>query len=159
MEEARPADATDIGTIAALVRQAVAELRPQRGGDLWASRVARAEPVDDQLAAALADADHEVLVGMIDGTTVGYAVAHTERLRDGRLLGVVDDVYVEPDARGVGVGEALMDRLLEWATERGCSGLDAMVLPGNRAAKNFFERFGLTARAIVVHRSLAPEDG
>jgi hypothetical protein len=32
--------------------------------------------------------------------------------------------------------------------------VDALVLPGHREGKNFFERFGLTARAIVVHREL-----
>jgi hypothetical protein len=31
-----------------------------------------------------------------------------------------------------------------------------MALPGNRATKNFFETFGRTARAIVVHRTLNP---
>ena len=36
--------------------------------------------------------------------------------------------------------------------------IDALALPGNRAAKNFFERFGLTARAIVVHRSLLVDE-
>ena len=45
-----------------------------------------------------------------------------------------------------------MDLLVAWAHERGCVGIDALRLPGNRDTKNFFERFGLTARAIVVHR-------
>lgn len=157
MEAARPADAKDLGSVAALVRQAIAELRPQRGGDVWSTREARQEPVEDLLTAALLDDEHGVFVGTIDDVIVGYAVVHVETLRDGRVLGVVDDVYVEPDARGVGVGEALMDQVIEWATGKGCFGLDAMVLPGNRDAKNFFERFGLTARAILVHRSLSPE--
>ena len=33
----------------------------------------------------------------------------------------------------------------------------AEVLPGMRDSKNFFETFGLVARAIVVHRSLRPD--
>jgi hypothetical protein len=47
-----------------------------------------------------------------------------------------------------------MAAIVESAEEAGCFGLDALVLPGNRATKNFFEASGLTARAIVVHRSL-----
>ena len=51
-----------------------------------------------------------------------------------------------------------MDLLLEWCRSRGCVGIDAVALPGDRHTKNFFETFGLTARAIVVHRNLdAPE--
>ncbi len=88
---------------------------------------------------------------------VGYAVGRVEVLRDGGRLAVVDELYVEPDAREVAVGEALMDDLLEWATAQGCFGIDALALPGNRATKNFFERYGLTARAIVVHKRLGTD--
>jgi ribosomal protein S18 acetylase RimI-like enzyme len=157
VEAARPAEANDLDAVAALARQAIAELREQRGGEIWSVREAREEPVEDLLATALRDDQQEVFVGTIDDVIVGYAVVRVEPLRDGRRLAMIDDVYVEPDARGVGVGEALMERIIDWASSRGCSGLDAMVLPGNRDAKNFFERFGLTARAILVHRSLTPE--
>lgn len=156
MEAARLATAADLEQIAELVGRAVEELRPQRGGSLWSRREARAEPLDVLPAGESAPI---VLAGTIDDAIVGYAVARIERLRDGSLLALVDDIYVEPDARGVGVGEALMDWLVAWATEAGCVGIDAMVLPGNRAAKNFFERFGLKARSIVVHRSLGGADG
>ena len=98
--------------------------------------------------------DVPVLVGTFGGVPAGYAVAHVEPLRDGTLLGVLTDVYVEAGVREVGVGEALMEEVVRWAEARGCRGLDALVLPGNRATKNFFERFGLVARAIVVHRPL-----
>ena len=47
--------------------------------------------------------------------------------------------------------------LLAWATAQGCFGIDALALPGNRATKNFFERYGLTARAIIVHKRLGDD--
>jgi hypothetical protein len=47
-----------------------------------------------------------------------------------------------------------MEAVLAWCDERGCFGVDALALPGNRETKNFFESFGLVARAIVVHRRL-----
>jgi GNAT superfamily N-acetyltransferase len=153
MEAARLATAADLARIAELSGGAIDELRPQRGGSIWSRREARDGPLD---VLPVGDSAPIVLAGTIDDVVVGYAVARIEQLRDGGLLALVDDLYVEPDARGVGVGEVLMDWLVAWATEAGCVGIDAMVLPGNRAAKNFFERFGLTARAIVVHRSLGP---
>ena len=70
---------------------------------------------------------------------------------------MVDELFVEPEARGVGVGEAMMDLLVAWCVERGCVGIDAVALPGDRDTKNFFETFGLKARAIVVHRPLEPD--
>jgi GNAT superfamily N-acetyltransferase len=154
METARPATPEDIEVLAALARQAVDEMRPQRGGGVWARREARAEPFEEALAAAIADDGHLVLVGAIDESVVGYAVVHLEQLRDERPIAVIDDLYVLPEGRGVGLGEALMDDVIAWARENSCTGVDAFTLPGNRETKNFFETFGLTARAILVHRSL-----
>ena len=48
----------------------------------------------------------------------------------------------------------MLDQIFPWAAEHGCRGIDAIVLPGMRESKNFFEMFGLVARAIVVHRAL-----
>jgi len=161
VERARPASAHDLEVLARLADEAIEEQRPARGGDLLARRDSRPRPSRGWLATALDDPDTAVLVGVIDldgpdpvEVPVGYAVARIEHLRDGSRLAVVDELYVEPAARGVAVGEALMDALLEWAEHRGCFGIDAVALPGNRETKNFFERFGLTARAIVVHRRL-----
>lgn len=158
MESARAAVEADLDRVADLAATAVAELAAEKGGVMWRRREARAEPVRDGLAAALADPDQHVVVGRIDDVVIGYGVVRLERLRDGGLLGVVDDLYVEPGARGIGVGEAIMDALIAWCEGRGCDGVDSLALPGTRATKNFFERFGLVARAIVVHRRLGADD-
>jgi ribosomal protein S18 acetylase RimI-like enzyme len=157
MEGARAARVDDVARVAELARMAIAELRTQRGGRLWASREARAEPLDASLEAALTDGVHLVIVGTIDETVIGYGVVHLEHLRDDRPLAVIDDLYVEPDARGVGVGEVMMDEILSWARDHRAAGVDAFTLPGNRATKNFFEAHGLTARAILVHRDLSSD--
>lgn len=153
-ESARPADLDDIDVVAAIVDHATIELEPRRGGSLWARREARVLPAADGLRQALIDEDQLLVVGAIDESVVGYAAVHREELHDGEFLAVVDDIYVLPDARGVGVGEAMLDLCLEWATSRGCIGLDSLALPGDRHTKNFFESFGLVARAIIVHRRL-----
>ena len=95
-----------------------------------------------------------MLAGTVDDVVAGYAVARLEELRDGEVLGVLTDIFVEREARAVGVGEALVDCVTEWCEGHGCIGIDALALPGNRDTKNFFETFGFTARAIVVHRRL-----
>ena len=155
IEAARPASSDDLPRIADLARAAIAELRSTKGGEVWARREARQEPIDDSLAADLANGDALVLTGVIDDAVIGYAVAVIEKLTDGRDLARLTDVYVEPEARGVGVGEALLDAIVEWASARHCVGIDSLALPGNRETKNFFESFGLVARAIVVHRPLS----
>jgi len=154
IEAARPASSDDVPRLVELASAAIDELRATKGGDVWARREARVEPLEDSLSADVANTDVLVLAGEIDGAMIGYAVASTEVLADGSVLARLTDVYVEPEARGVGVGEAMLDAVVAWATERNCIGIDALALPGNRETKNFFESFGLVARAIVVHRSL-----
>lgn len=156
MEGVRPAEPDDLPRLTTLAREVIAELAEQKGGIVWRRHAARPEPIEDGLAADLDDPETLVLVGTIDDSVIGYTVTTIEDVADRGRLAVVRDLYVEPGARGIGVGAAMMDSVLAWAGERGCIGVDALALPGSRATKNFFEGFGLVARAIVVHRSLAP---
>ncbi len=157
MEAARPATKEDIPAVAELARAAIAELGPMRGGAVWLAQESRREPIDEDLAGLIGKDDTRFLVGTIDGVPVGYAVAHLERLGDGSILGVVDDIFVEEGARGVGLGEAMMNDLVAWCVAQRCFGMDAMALPGHRSTKNFFEESGFTARQLVMHHSLAGE--
>lgn len=157
-ESARLAVSTDLDVIGALLDHAIAELEPRRGGSIWTRRETRARPIHDALDRALTDDDQLIVVGTIDDVVVGYSGVQRERLLDGATLAVVEDIYVLPEAREVGVGEAMLNLCLQWAEESGCVGLDALALPGDRQTKNFFESFGLVARAIIVHRDLQGGD-
>jgi GNAT superfamily N-acetyltransferase len=145
----------DVGVLVELAGAAIGEKRGQKGGEVWARRERRGDPLEDSFARALEDQQQRVLLGTLDGVAVGFGAAHIETLADGGLLGVVDEVYVDPGARELGVGELLMETLVDWCRDRGCFGVDSLALPGDRATKNFFESFGLVARAIVVHRRLS----
>jgi GNAT superfamily N-acetyltransferase len=157
MAQSRPASDDDLPRIRQLAELARAELEAERGGAVWGRREAPPLPRDAELAAALHDATACVQIGCLDGYPVGFGIARVEVLRTGERLAVVGDLYVEPPFREVGVGEAIMDALLAWAERAGCDGIDALVLPGMRESKNFFERYGMKARAILVHRPVAGE--
>lgn len=149
----RAADA-DMAAVAGLAAGAAAELAPRRGGYVWARLEARSEPLERSLDRDHRSDDALVVVGTIDEAVVGYGVIHLVELHDGAVMGRVTDIYVMPEARGVGVGEAMMDELMDWARRHACIGVDSLALPGDRDTKNFFETHGLVARAITVHRSL-----
>lgn len=154
-EEAwRAATVDDLPRLEQLVAQAIVEQRAQKGGEVWARTLGRQPPYGARLEQEVGSSTHRVLVGTLDGTILGYGAAHIDELADAGRLGVVTDLYVEPAGREVGIGEALMNGLVEWCTDEGCFGVDSLALPGDRHTKNFFERFGLVARAIVVHRTL-----
>lgn len=154
-EGARRAVDADLSVVVEMAAHAAEEMAPLRGGSVWARLEARTEPLRESIHRDLRADDALVVVGTIDEAVVGYGAVRLVELHDRASLGRVSDIYVLPEARGVGVGEAMMDLLLAWAHARGCIGVDSLALPGDRSTKNFFETHGLVARAITVHRALA----
>jgi GNAT superfamily N-acetyltransferase len=154
VEGTRPATPDDLPRIAELAELLRHELVPMKGGALWSAREGLAEPFENTYRALLDRDDALVVVGTVDETVVGFGVVTIEQLRTGEWLGVVSDLFVEPDARAVGVGEVMAEALIAFCGEHGCIGVDTLALPGHRAAKNFFEESGFTARAILMHRPL-----
>lgn len=150
----RPAAPEDLDELVRLDAVAREHLGAQRGGDLHLRHRVRRDPPKESLRHDLADPATLVLAGCIGPAVVGYCVVAADLLSDGRALAVVSEIFVEPAARGVGVGRHLLLDALGWARERGCVGIDAWAMPGDRETKNFFEAAGLTARAITVHRDL-----
>jgi hypothetical protein len=51
-----------------------------------------------------------------------------------------------------------MELVLAWCRQHGCRAIDSLALPGMRESKNFFERFGLKTRQLIVHRALDADD-
>lgn len=155
MEAARAGTRDDLERVVELAQAAAAELATLRGGALFLRREGRGGEVRAALEAGLDRDDVRFAVGTLDGHVVGFGIAELQAL-DGATLGVIRALYVDPEAREVGVGEALAADLLDFCTRRGCVGVDAYALPGSRATKNFFEAHGFTARLLVLHRPLPP---
>jgi ribosomal protein S18 acetylase RimI-like enzyme len=154
VEPARAAGPNDLPELVRLARDLRAEMSDQRGGALWTTREARPGPHEETLASLLGRDDAYVVVGTIDRSIVGFGTVEIELLRDGTRLGLIGDLYVEPEARSVGVGESIADLIISFCVSAKCVGIDAYALPGARTAKNFFERSGFTARALVMHHKL-----
>lgn len=150
MGSARPATAADTDVLVALVRQALAATRAQRGGLLLADGERRRPPAE-RVADAIDRPGRVAVAGEFEGAVFGVLLAHTEETSIG-AIGVVDELFVEPEAREVGIGDAMVAQAITWVEESGLAGLDIPVLPGDRHMKNLCERSGLSARQIVMHR-------
>lgn len=158
MEAARGAAADDLDAVVALAQRLREEVATQRGGDLWALREARLEPLRPQYASLLGRDDALLVVGTYEHVVIGFGAVEIALLSGGVRLGVITDLYVDPEVRGTGVGEAVLAMLTGFCAGAGCRGVDALALPGQRATKNFFEAAGFTARALVMHRSLERDE-
>ncbi len=158
-EGVRLAQVSDLDRLAELADLSRRELLASRAGAFWALRRACGGDPRRHLAGLLASQGHGaapaiVECGTIDDVVVGFAAARVEPLADGHRLCVLGQLYVEPGAREVGVGEAMLRAVIAWAERQGCAGIEGAVPPGYRAGKNLFERLGLTARSITVYKPL-----
>jgi GNAT superfamily N-acetyltransferase len=85
----------------------------------------------------------EVLVAEWDGQPAGFALFFhnysTFLTKPGIYL---EDLFVEPELRGHGIGRALLARLAALAVERGCGRLEWSVLKWNTPAIGFYEKLG-----------------
>ncbi|HUK64428.1 MAG TPA: GNAT family N-acetyltransferase [Dongiaceae bacterium] len=89
---------------------------------------------------------HAMFVAQLADTPVGMAfglidVEHPARAHLGGM-------WVDPAARGRGVGRALCDAVIAWARERGLVDIVLSVTEGNTTAQALYERqgFALTGR-------------
>jgi GNAT superfamily N-acetyltransferase len=85
----------------------------------------------------------EVLIGEIDGLARGFALFfHNFSTFEGKPGIYLEDLFVEPAARGAGLGKALLAQLAQLAAERGCARLEWSVLDWNAPSIAFYKALG-----------------
>jgi ribosomal protein S18 acetylase RimI-like enzyme len=152
MITARLATTDDIPVLVELYRELEKEMLDLHA--MWPLADGLPEPVEKAFKSELANEDSLVILGSVSGYPFGFLLARVESIlpqAEGELIGSIQMVFVELEARQVSVGEAMRDLAMENLRERGISKFDAHVLPGHRLAKNFFEAGGFSARSIVMH--------
>ncbi|MDP6282499.1 MAG: GNAT family N-acetyltransferase [Acidimicrobiales bacterium] len=64
----------------------------------------------------------------------------------------IEDVVVDEQVRGQGVGEALNRRAMEIALKAGAKTIDLTSRPSREAANRLYQRLGFTARETNIYR-------
>ncbi len=135
----RPATRSDLPQVLAFIRE-----------------LAVYERLEDQviateadLAAALFGARPyaEVVLGCLGETPVGFALFfHNFSTFLGKPGIYLEDLFVRPEARGLGVGRRLLAWLARTTLERGCARLDWAVLDWNEPSIGFYRGLGAVAQ-------------
>ncbi len=131
----RRAERRDLPQVIALIR-GLAEFEKLPGPD----EAAAARFTEDAVGPA---PRFQLDVAERDGEVVAYAVSFatysTFLARPGLYL---EDLFVRPDVRGRGLGEALLRRLAQEAVARGCARFEWTVLDWNVRAQKFYRSMG-----------------
>jgi len=111
------------------------------------------EATEEKLAATLfPSGGHppaaECVLAHLDGRPAGFALFFstysTFLAKPGLYL---EDLFVEPDLRGRGIGRALLLHVAKFACSRGCGRLEWAVLDWNEPAIRFYDSIGATKLA------------
>jgi GNAT superfamily N-acetyltransferase len=108
------------------------------------------DPPDEALLAMsrelIADPEREGLQPVARDDTaraVGFAtIVWTWSTLSASRIGVMNDLFVHPHARGSGVAEALIEACAERCRERGASSLEWTTARDNQRAQRVYERVG-----------------
>ena len=85
----------------------------------------------------------EVIIGEVDGEPRGFALYfQTFSTFEGKPGIYLEDLFVEPDARGSGLGRGLLSKLASLVVERGGARLEWSVLDWNELGKGFYRTIG-----------------
>ena len=140
-------DADDIAQLVLLESDGRAAVEGQRGGERW---LIEHPEIGDRWVQRCSESGADVLVAQIGPVVVGYLIAD---LGDDHIVRI-DQVWVEPDARENGFGDALLDLAIDRARSRGAVAVEGQSLPGDRHTKNLYERAGIVARLITTYKRL-----
>ena len=88
----------------------------------------------------------EALIGELDGNPVAFALFfHNFSTFLGRAGIYLEDLYVRPEARGIGIGKAMLKHIAKLTVERGCGRLEWWCLDWNQNSISFYLSLGAEA--------------
>jgi ribosomal protein S18 acetylase RimI-like enzyme len=101
----------------------------------------------------LSGSDRHILLARRGDTVCGllsYSV-RADLFHGGNSV-LIEELVVEQEYRGEGLGGALMDALIEKVKGLDCKELCLAVMPDNEGAIRFYKRHGLTEEALFLER-------
>jgi aminoglycoside 6'-N-acetyltransferase I len=107
-----------------------------------------------RLGNMLKDDGSAVFLVWLGDEAVGVATVTTSSGIEFGLSAELEDLYVLPEARGSGVGGALIAAVKDWCRARGCTLVSVVVAPEGQVARNlieYYDRRGFkeTARTLM----------
>ncbi|SEQ24008.1 phosphinothricin acetyltransferase [Devosia sp. YR412] len=92
--------------------------------------------------AGLVKLEHPLIIAEVDGQVVGYAYASFYRPRAAYRFTCEDSIYLHPDAKGRGIGKALLTELLAQSKAFGFKQMIAVITADTKNSIAIHEKFG-----------------
>ncbi len=141
----RPAEPRDLPAIAALILELAEYERlahlVQATPEKLAAQLFGARPAAECVVVELPGQPAVPVLGQVVAFALFFSNFSTFLAQPGLYL---EDLYVQPQHRGGGIGKALLQHLGALAVQRGCGRFEWSVLDWNASAIGFYEKMGAT---------------
>lgn len=110
----------------------------------------------DDLRALMRDRSAHVLIAESDGQPIGYITGRIT-VESRRVLprrGIIEDWYVEEDARGGGVGRQLLDALQARFRKAGCQVVESATWSHNEGARRAHDALGFREIRVIYRKPI-----
>ncbi|WP_311877595.1 GNAT family N-acetyltransferase [Microbacterium forte] len=123
-----------------------------------------AEVLAQRLQVLLAESSTFAVLGGEPAVGVALVTLRSNVWSDGPVA-LLDEMYVEPEQRGTGIGSAILQHMVEICRELGVAAIEINVDESDAGAMRFYERHGFSGvdpdsgeRAFYFYRSLEAGD-
>lgn len=102
------------------------------------------------------DAKHHLLVAVDGKTIVGfiYGKIKDRPLRKIKKYGLVDEIFIEKNYRGKGIGTRLMGNLINWLKTKGIAHVEAVVSSKNKESIKFHKKLGFEEYEKTIKKDI-----
>lgn len=154
--EIRFAQMEDVAGILALLKQ-VGNVHYQGRPDIFRSNAQKYGA--SQVIAMLNQSSAPIFVAVEDKQVVGYGFCQLQRHENDPVLSdvtslYIDDLCVDENHRGKGIGKAIYGEIVKYAKMRKCYNITLNVWACNESAMKFYEALGLQPQKIHMENIL-----
>ena len=94
-----------------------------------------------------------IKVAEVGGQVIGMCTAQTLiSTAEGGVVALVEDVVVDPQFRGRGIGRNLMESIEDWARSRGATRMQLLADRTNFSALDFYDKIGWRPTQLICLR-------
>ncbi len=111
----------------------------------------------DYLEKLLSDGEAQVLAALDGGKVVAFSIARIMEyppVFETAKHGEITDLAVKPEYRRRGIGEEMLERMMEWFKSKGMTRVDLRVASQNRIGRAFWEKQGFRTYLDVMGKGI-----
>jgi ribosomal protein S18 acetylase RimI-like enzyme len=154
--EIRRAEIKDLNYINDLLKQ-VLNIHHEGRPDIFKANAKKYQ--DSELLEIIKDGDRPIFVAVEDEKVLGYVFCIFQKIENSNILTpiktlYIDDLCIDENARGKGVGKALYNFAVQFAKKQNCYNLTLNVWSCNQNVLEFYKKMGLVPQKTYLEKIL-----